>query len=72
MNDFLQLKGRRIVIFGVANRKSVAYHIGKLLREAGAEVVECAFVIALPDLGGIERLEKLGCSVRFLCEFAGD
>jgi enoyl-[acyl-carrier protein] reductase I len=39
MNDFLQLEGRRIVVFGVANRKSVACHVGKLLREAGAEVV---------------------------------
>lgn len=43
-----------------------------LLREAGAEIVECAFVIALPDLGGPARLEKLGCRVRSLCEFAGE
>jgi enoyl-[acyl-carrier protein] reductase I len=38
-NDFLQLAGRRIVVFGVANRKSVAYHVHQALREAGAEVV---------------------------------
>jgi adenine phosphoribosyltransferase len=44
----------------------------ELLREAGAEVVECAFVIALPDLGGILRLEKIGCKVHWLSEFAGD
>jgi adenine phosphoribosyltransferase len=43
-----------------------------LLREAGADVVECAFVIALPDLGGVERLEKLACKVHSLCEFSGD
>jgi len=43
-----------------------------LLREAGAEVVECAFVIDLPDLGGTTRLEKLGCSVRSLCAFPGE
>lgn len=43
-----------------------------LLREVGAEVVECAFVVALPDLGGISRLERLGCKVSWLCEFAGD
>jgi adenine phosphoribosyltransferase len=43
-----------------------------LLREAGAEVVGCSFVIALPDLGGIQRLEKLGCKLHWLCEFAGD
>ena len=44
----------------------------QLLREAGAEVVECAFVIALPDLGGIRRLEKLGCRLHWLCQFEGD
>ena len=43
-----------------------------LLRQAGADIVECVFVIALPDLGGIRRLEKLDCRVRWLCEFAGD
>ncbi len=43
-----------------------------LLREVRADVVECAFVIALPDLGGMARLEKLGCKVHALCEYAGD
>jgi len=43
-----------------------------LLREVGAEVVECTFVIALPDLGGIQRLEKIGCKLHWLCEFKGD
>lgn len=43
-----------------------------LLREVGAEVVECAFVVALPDLGGSARLERQGCKVRWLCEFAGE
>ncbi len=37
--DFLQLDGKRIVIFGVANKKSVAFHIAKVLEESGAEVV---------------------------------
>ena len=37
--DFLQLEGRRILLFGVANRKSVAHHIARVLEEAGAEVV---------------------------------
>lgn len=37
--DFLQLAGKRILIFGVANRKSVAYQTGKVLEEAGAEAI---------------------------------
>ncbi len=37
--DFLQLSGKTIVVFGLANRKSVAFHIGRVLGEAGARVV---------------------------------
>ncbi len=38
-NDFLQLAGRRILVFGLANRKSVAHHVHQALCEAGADVV---------------------------------
>lgn len=44
----------------------------ELLRSVGAEVVECAFVVALPDLDGMRRLGALGVPVHALCEFAGD
>ncbi len=37
--DFLQLAGKSILVFGVANRKSVAFHVGQLLSAAGARVV---------------------------------
>ncbi len=37
--DFLQLAGKRVVVFGVANRKSVAYHVGQVLAAADAEVI---------------------------------
>src|SRR5689334_6440566 len=39
MSDFLQLAGKSILVFGVANKKSVAWHIAKTLTEAGARVV---------------------------------
>ncbi len=38
-NDFLQLAGKRVLVMGVANRKSVAWHVSRVLVEAGAEVV---------------------------------
>ena len=44
----------------------------ELIQSCEAELIEAAFVVALPDLGGVKRLEALGCSVRWLCEFAGD
>ena len=37
--NFLQLAGKKIIVFGLANRKSVACAIAKLLQEAGAEVI---------------------------------
>lgn len=36
--DWLGLAGRSIVVCGVANKKSVGWHVGKRLVEAGAEV----------------------------------
>ncbi len=50
--DFLQLSGKKIVVFGVANKKSVAWHIGKTLEEAGATVI---YVVRSQ-----QRLESLG------------
>ena len=44
----------------------------QLLRDVGAEVVECAFVVALPDLGGLARLDEMGCKAHWLCSFEGD
>jgi adenine phosphoribosyltransferase len=44
----------------------------KLIETMGGKVVECCFVIDLPDLGGRKRLEKLGQKVFALCEFEGD
>ena len=37
--DFLQLAGKSFLVFGVANRKSVAYHISRTLEECGAQVI---------------------------------
>lgn len=43
----------------------------RLCERLGAEVVGCAFVVDLPDLGGRRRLEKLGMTVHALCSFEG-
>lgn len=44
----------------------------RLIERLGAEVVGCAFVIDLPDLGGRARLEATGQSVHALCTFEGE
>lgn len=43
----------------------------KLCRRLGAEVIGCAFVIDLPELGGRKLLETMDMPVHALCEFDG-
>jgi adenine phosphoribosyltransferase len=43
----------------------------KLLEQMGADIVGCAFIIDLPELGGRKKLEALGMEVEVLCEFEG-
>lgn len=44
----------------------------KLISSMGGKIVECCFVIDLPDLGGSLRLKKQGQKVFSLCKFEGD
>jgi enoyl-[acyl-carrier protein] reductase I len=39
MSDFLQLSGKTFLVFGVANRKSVAWHVAQSLEGEGARVL---------------------------------
>ncbi len=43
----------------------------KLLEQLGADIVGCAFVIDLPELGGRAKLESMGVEVTALCDFEG-
>ena len=62
--DWLQLSGKTVLVFGVANRKSVAFHIGRTLSECGAEVV---YVVRSPERK--ESLTKLlGEAPVYVCD----
>lgn len=43
----------------------------KLLTGLGAEVVAACFIVDLPDLGGADKIRKLGVPVRTLVSFGG-
>ncbi|MEP1230237.1 MAG: adenine phosphoribosyltransferase [Litorimonas sp.] len=43
----------------------------KLLRKTGCEIVGAAFVIDLPDLGGLKRITDMGIPVTALVAFEG-
>ena len=43
----------------------------RLVERLGGEIVGCAFVVDLPELGGRQKLEALGMDVHCLCDFEG-
>ena len=64
MSDFLQLTNKRILVFGVANRKSVAYAIARAVEQAGAL---CSYVVR--DASMKEAVQKLvGTSPVYCCD----
>lgn len=44
----------------------------RLVEDLGGRIVECAFVVDLPDLGGSARLRGAGHDVFALCAFQGE
>ena len=44
----------------------------RLVEKMQGEIVECCFIIDLPDIGGRARLENMGQKVFTLCEFEGE
>lgn len=63
-------KGERVVVVDdLLATGGTALAALALVERCGATVVECAFVIDLPEVGGRKRLEAAGYKVHALCEF---
>jgi adenine phosphoribosyltransferase len=43
-----------------------------LIKQLGGDVVECSFIVDLPDLGGMKKLEEAGYKVFNVVEFEGE
>ena len=43
----------------------------KLIERLGGDVMACAFVIDLPELGGSKKLQAMGLPLHSLCSFEG-
>lgn len=71
-DDAIEPGDQVLVIDDLLATGGTAQATAMLVRALGGSVVECAFVVDLPDLGGRARLEKMGLPVFALCEFAGD
>ena len=70
--DAIQPGDRVLLVDDLIATGGTAEAATKLIEDMGGIVVECCFVIDLPDVGGRARLEKHGHKVFALCEFAGD
>jgi adenine phosphoribosyltransferase len=72
MHEDALVKGERVILVDdlVATGGTAAAAV-KLLKQIGAEVLAACFVIDLPDLGGAEKIRKLGVPVRTLVSFEG-
>ncbi|MEK6735439.1 MAG: adenine phosphoribosyltransferase [Pseudomonadota bacterium] len=70
--DAIQKGDRILLIDDLIATGGTAEAAVKLIHEAGGEIIECCFVIDLPDVGGRVRLEKMDCKVFSLCEFNGN
>ena len=70
--DAIQKGDRVLLVDDLIATGGTAEAATGLIQDMGGVVVECCFVIDLPDIGGRARLEKLGHKVFALCEFEGD
>ncbi|WP_022663859.1 adenine phosphoribosyltransferase [Desulfospira joergensenii] len=63
--------GERVVIVDdlIATGGTVGATV-KMVKKLGADLVECAFIVELPDLKGRDQIP--GCKVFSLCEFEGE
>jgi len=71
-NDAIE-KGEKILIVDdlIATGGTVEAAV-RLVEKMQGDIVECCFIIDLPDIGGRTRLENMGQSVFTLCEFEGE
>ncbi len=69
--DAIQTGEKVLLVDDLIATGGTAEAAAKLIGKTGGQIVGCAFVIDLPDLGGRKRLEKLGHGVVTLCEFKG-
>jgi adenine phosphoribosyltransferase len=72
MHEDAVSKGERVILVDdLIATGGTAEGAVKLLRQIGADVLAACFIIDLPELGGADKLRKLGVPVRTLASFEG-
>ena len=70
--DAIEPGERVLLIDDLIATGGTAEAAARLITDVGGELVECAFIVNLPDLGGADRLSTQGFANFSLCEFEGD
>jgi len=70
--DAIQPGARVLLVDDLIATGGTAVAAVRLIEQVGGVVVEAAFIVDLPDLGGRKLLEETGCKVFALTEFEGD
>jgi len=72
MHEDAVVKGDKVVLVDdLIATGGTAEGACKLLQQQGADVLAACFIIDLPDLGGADKIRKLGVPVRTLIAFEG-
>jgi adenine phosphoribosyltransferase len=72
MHEDAVTKGERVVLVDeLIATGGTAEGAVKLLKQMGADIVAACFIVDLPELGGAEKIRKLGVPVRTLVSFDG-
>ena len=72
MHDDAVEKGERVILVDdLIATGGTAEGAVKLLKQQGADVLAACFIIDLPELGGADKIRKLGVPVRTLISFDG-
>jgi adenine phosphoribosyltransferase len=72
MHEDAVIRGERVILVDdLVATGGTAEAAVKLLKQIGADVLAACFIIDLPDLGGAEKIRKLGVPVRTLVSFEG-
>ena len=66
------IEGKVLIVDDLIATGGTAEAAVKLVQEMKGEIVECCFVIDLPDIGGRARLEAMGQKEFAQCEFEGE
>jgi adenine phosphoribosyltransferase len=70
--DALEKGAKVVIVDDLIATGGTADAAATLVKLAGAVVIECCFVVDLPDLGGRRRLEDHGIASHALCAFEGE